>query len=222
MISSFADGTKMNMEMAILANATWLIPDIRGMHCPQATLDTVVKVLNTRGQGGILNSTGVVEVVQSVEPSGGVFVVATTSNPQIRKDLKYLKMGEGPNYLFYRPYHLCAIEMGFSIIRALLHKEATIAPNGDAVAEVIACAKRDLKPGEVLDDIGGYSFYGLIDHKKTVREQRLLPVGLAPKSRVVRPIKVNHPVILDDVEIDQNTVLWKLWQQSNEINSENV
>lgn len=217
MIASFADGTKMNIEMAQLANATGLVPAVRGMHCPRATLDGVARVLSLREQGGILDITGVVEVVLGVEPSGGVYVVATTSHPRVAADLKYVKMGDGPNYLFYRPYHLCAVEMGISVARAVVCGEATIKPMGPPVAEVIAVAKRDLKTGELLDNIGGYTFFGVIEKAPVAREQGLLPVALAAGARVVRPVKTGEPLAINDVEFSRESVLWKLRERQEEI-----
>lgn len=213
MIASFADGTKMNIEMALLANASGLVPDKRGMHCLKGSLDTVAELLKTREQGGILSSQGVVEVVRNVEPSGGVFVVASTTNPQIMKDLQYLKMGDGPNYLFYRPYHLCSIEMVITIIRATIHGEASIAPQ-KMVAGVLTVAKIPLKPGDVLDSIGGYTFYGLIDKEEIIRKQKLLPVALACGARMLCNKNVDEPITLQDVELDRDSLLYRLW--SNE------
>ncbi|NLY89331.1 MAG: NAD(P)-dependent oxidoreductase [Firmicutes bacterium] len=213
-VASFADGTKMNIEMAIVANATGLLPDTRGMNCPRGTLEEVARLMQKREDGGVLSGTGVVEVVLEAEPSGAVFVVATVSHPQIRKDLQYLKMGDGPNYLFYRPYHLCGMELGIAIARAVLAGEATIAPSGSPVAEVLAVAKRNLRPGEVLDQIGGYTFYGLIDRAAVVRKENLLPVGLAPGARVLRPVKAGHPLTMDDVELKPGSVLRQLYLQT--------
>jgi predicted homoserine dehydrogenase-like protein len=213
MISSFADGSKMNIEMAILANATGFVPDVRGMHCPSATLNTVTEILRTKEQGGILQAAGVVEVVRDVEPGGGVFVVAATTHGQVKEDLRYLKMGNGPNYLFYRPYHLGAIETILTIVRVVLYGHSTISPAGQPVAEVICAAKKDLEPGDVLDSIGGYSYYGLIDCSHVVRKQALLPVGLAEGAVVVNPVRTGEPIRLKDIEADQDSLLWKLWRQ---------
>src|SRR5690554_1303003 len=212
-IASFADGTKMNMEMAIVANATGLTPDVRGMRCPQSTREKVTELLQNRAQGGILSGAGVVEVILGAKPGGAVFVVATVSHPQIKKDLQYFQMGEGPNYLFYRPYHLCGMELGVSVARAVLAKEATVAPAGLPVVEVLAVAKRDLQPGELLDGIGGYTFYGLIDHAPVVKKENLLPAGIAPNARMLRPVKAGEPLTLDDVELNTGSTLWQLRQQ---------
>ncbi len=214
-ISCFTDGSKMSIEMALVSNATGLVPDIRGMHLPSASLETVTKVLDTKENGGVLSSKGVIDIVFGVEPSGGVYVIATTSHPRIRKDLQYYKMGDGPNYLFYRPYHLCSFEMAVGIARAVIEGDSTIKPLGKPIADVLTVAKKDLFPGDTLDSIGGYSYYGLIDKAETIKEEKLLPIGLAKGVRVIKPIKIDSPITFEDIEIDDTTILWKLRQQYN-------
>lgn len=214
-ISCFTDGSKMSIEMALVSNATGLVPDVRGMHLPTANLDTVIKVLDTKENDGILLSKGIIDIVFDVEPSGGVFIVATTSHPRIKKDLQYYKMGDGPNYLFYRPYHLCSFELAIGIVKAVIDGDATIKPLGKPVADVLAVAKKDLLPGDILDSIGGYSYYGLIDKAETIKKECILPLGLAKGAKVLRPIKIDTPINLNDVEIDEGTTLWKLRQLYN-------
>lgn len=211
MITSFADGSKMNLEMAILANATGLLPDTRGMHCCSSSLEEVTENLRRREEGGILTRSGVVEVVLDVEPSSGVFVVCKVEHPQTQRDLQYLKMGRGPFYLFYHPYHLCGMEMGLTLVRAVLFQEAAIAPRGAPVVEVLSVAKRDLQKGEVLDSIGGYMYYGLIDNYISVHQERLLPLSLAPGSRVLRPIPKGYPIPLEAVRLRESSHLYRLW-----------
>ncbi len=210
--ASFGDGCKMSIEMAILANATGLIPDTRGMHLPIGTLDSLTDILCLESDGGILRTKGVVEIVRGVEPSGGVFVVGFMEHPRIRKDLRCFKMGEGPNYLFYKPYHLCSIEMPISILKAVINREATIAPLGPPVAQVFATAKKDLIPGDKLDCIGGYTFNGLIDLDSKVREDNLLPVGIAAGVEITKPVKKGQPISVEDVEIDCDSLIWRLWR----------
>jgi predicted homoserine dehydrogenase-like protein len=210
MIASFADGSKMAMEMAITANATGLIPDIRGMHIPSASLDTVSSILSTREEGGILTRIGVVEVVRGVEPSGGVFVVGRSEDGRMREDMRYLKMGSGPNYLFYRPYHLASVEMSASIAHAVLLQRPTIAPQGKPVAGVLTVAKDELQVGTVLDNLGGYTCYGLVDRAESINKEGLLPLGLSPGARLLRRIQRDEPIALSDVELDEDTALYKL------------
>lgn len=214
-ICSFADGTKMSIEMALVSNATGLVPDVRGMYVPTATLETLTDILKTKDEGGILSRNGVVEVVKGVEPSAGVYVVARTEHSRIRKDLIYYKMGEGPNYLFYRPYHLCSFEMAIGVVRGVLYKEATIAPKGPPIADVFAVAKRNLNPGDGLEGIGGFTHYGLLDRAISIKKEKLLPVGMAQGAKIIRRIKKDTPITLNDVEINSNSTLWKLRQLYN-------
>src|SRR5204863_10190609 len=128
---------------------------------------------------------GVVDFTLGGNFGGGVFVIGHCDEPsQVQPLMKYLKMGEGPNYLFYRPYHLCHFETPFSIAEVVLDEEPTIAPLGEPVAEVIAVAKRDLQAGEILDGIGGYMIRG--ENDTALNACRLLPGGL---SESVRPTK---------------------------------
>ncbi len=110
----------------------------------------------------------------------------------------YLKMGPGPDYLFLRPYHLCHLETPLSVAEAVLYREPTIAPRGGPVAEVVALAKRDLKAGEVLDGIGGFSVYGQVDTVERAKDY--LPVGLSENARLTRAVAAGDPVPLSAVE----------------------
>jgi predicted homoserine dehydrogenase-like protein len=140
---------------------------------------------------------------------GGVFVIGAGGDPEIVQPLmKYLKMGSGPYYLFYRPYHLCHMETSFSIAEAVLDHLPTIAPASRPVAEVIAVAKHDLPAGERLDGIGGYQCYGVIDTAENAAG--LLPVGLAAGAMLTRAIAAGEPIPLEAVAIDSNDLLVRL------------
>ena len=173
---SFVDGSKTMVEMAAVANATGLVPDVRGMHGPVTEVKNLPKVFSLVSQGGVLQQKGVVDYARG-EIAPGVFVIITTDNPLIREDLWFERMGDGPNYLLFRPYHLCDMETPLSAVLAQVYGEPTLIPLGQPVAEVFTVAKRDLKAGEVLDGFGGYTMYGEIDRASVVREQRLLPAG---------------------------------------------
>jgi len=216
-ICSFTDGSKMSIEMALVANATGLQPDTRGMRLPQGTLDTITNILRTKEYGGILSSHGAIEIIRGVEPSGGVYIIATTSNPRIKKDLEYYKMGNGPNYLFYRPYHLCSFEMAIGIVRAVIDNDPTITPLGSPMADVVTVAKRDLTVGEILDEIGGYTYYGLIDKAETIKNENILPIGLARGAILIKDVGQDEPITFDDVKLDRNSVLYKLRKMYNEM-----
>ena len=131
MMTSFVDGTKSMVEMACLSNATGLVPDCRGMHAVKANKDQLLDIIKLKSQGGILEKSGVVEfVIGDLAP--GVFLIYTTKNNIIKEELKYLLLGDGPNYLLYRPYHLTSLETPISIARAFLDREPTMVPQGRA------------------------------------------------------------------------------------------
>lgn len=208
-LSSFADGTKMSIEMAILANATGLVPDVRGMHCPRIAREDVAGALSTE-PGGLLRGAGVVEVVVGAAPTTSVFAVVRSGDPTLARELAYLKLGDGPTYLLSKPFHLCGIELAVSIAGALLAREPAIAPRGAPVAAVFAAAKRDLGRGERLERIGGSSHYGVIDAAGAVEAEELLPVGLAHGARLMRAVRAGAPIGLADVEVGRESADWQL------------
>ncbi|MDD2447977.1 MAG: NAD(P)-dependent oxidoreductase, partial [Tissierellia bacterium] len=144
----------------------------------------------------------------------GVFVIVTSSLPQVHQEMKFLKMGDGPNYVLYRPYHLTSLETPISIARAALYNEPTIAPQSNKlVAEVITRAKVDLKKGQTLDGIGEYTVYGSIDTYEKAKEENLLPIGLVNRNTIVkRDIRKGEFITYDMVELDKSTMIYKLRQ----------
>jgi len=208
MLASFVDGSKTMIEMAEVANATGLVPDIPGMHGPKVDVPDLNKVLIPREHGGIMNQSGVVDYsIGRVAP--GVFVIVSTDKKIIRKDLKYYGLGEGPYYLLYRPYHLCAIETPLSIARAVLLGEHTINTER-IVAEVIAIAKRDLKPRQVIDGIGGYDVFGRIYKATESKKFKGLPLGLSEGAIVKEGVDKGKPLSLDKVSLNRETTLFHM------------
>ena len=204
MTTAFTDGTKMNIENAVLANSTGLVPDVRGMHGVESKLETALEDCMA-----VFARRGLVDYTLGGDFKGGVFVIGHGEDPvMIQPYMQYLKMGPGPNYLFYRPYHLCHYETPLSIAEAALDREPTIAPLGNPVVEVITIAKRDLKAGEKLDGIGGYTCYGEID--TAAGADGLLPVGLAENVTVTRAIPKGEAIPMDAVELDPDSTLMRL------------
>jgi len=202
-LTSFIDGTKTMLEMTALANATGFIPDKRGMHGPKASVDDLLNIFCLKKEGGILSREGVVDyAIGNIAP--GVFVIVRTEQKSLIKDLKYLKMGEGPNYLLYRPYHLGNSEAPLSIAKAVFDGEPSIAPLGGPVAEAVAVAKKDLKVGEEIDDIGGYTVYGIIERAEIARAESLLPLGLAKGAKLLSDIKKNQVISYDKVKLNES------------------
>jgi len=200
MVTNFADGTKVNMEQAVVANATGMTVGQRGMWMPEFSghVDDGTGLFDFEE---IERLGGVVDSVVGASPGPGVFVYATHDDPDQRWYLEYLKMGPGPIYCFYVPYHLCHFEVPTSAARAVLFADATVAPLGGPVVEVVAVAKRDLTAGEVLDGIGGYCTYGLAERADVTAGERLLPMGVAEGCRVLRAMDRDTPLTYDDVEI---------------------
>ena len=208
-LTSFIDGTKTMLEMTALANATGLIPDKRGMHGPKTSVNDLLNIFCLKEKGGILSREGVVDyVIGNVAP--GVFVIVKTEQETLIKDLEYLKMGEGPHYLLYRPYHLGNSESPLSIAKAVFDGEPSIAPLGAPVAETIAVAKKDLKAGEEIDDIGGYKVYGTIERAEIVKAENLLPIGLAKGAKLLSDVKKDQAISYDKVKLDESSFILML------------
>ncbi len=214
-IASFADGSKMNMEMGLVANATGLVPDTQGMHCPEGTLETIPSLMCRIDQGGLLSEEGVIEIIKGAEPSGGVFVVGKNDNARLRDDLKYYKMGSGPNYLFYKFNHLCVFEMLIGAAKIILFKEPVIAALEKKTVDVVAIAKRNLTKGDALDDIGGFDYYGAVTKIADMTEGALLPIAFAKGLTVLCDIEKGTPIRLEDVSKIKENTLYKLWKNDS-------
>lgn len=209
MLTSFVDGTKTMVEMTCVSNSIGFLPTQKGLIGPKSTVKDLPKIFTLREQGGILERYKVVEYVNGVAP--GVFVIVTTKLPAVREELAYLTMGEGPNYVLYRPYHLTSLETPLSAARAYLYHEPTIAPSGVMVSETLAVAKKDLKAGDYLDGIGGYTVYGSIDTYENAKSINALPLGLVnSKVRLKRDVRRGETLTYDTVELDGNSLILQL------------
>lgn len=206
MLIEFVDGSKTMVEMAAVSNATGLVPDVRGMHGPLTHREILNKTFTLKEHGGIFNKTGVVDYgIGKVAP--GVFLIVSTEHPRLQQAMVLRDMGDGPYYTLFRPYHLCSIEVPLTCAMLIIREKSNMAPLDRLVSEVFAVAKRELKPGDKLDMIGGTTFYGLIDEYDTARKENLLPVGLAKDAMVIQPVSTDISVTYDDVELQPSTVL---------------
>ncbi len=209
MLTSFVEGSKTMVEMAAVSNATGLEIDVRGMHGPEANLDELVDIFSAGEKGGILNNTGVVDYsLGNVAP--GVFVIVTMDNERVKFCLDYSKMGSGPNYLLYRPYHLVSLETPLTAARAVMMEEADIAPEAGLVTEVITEAKKDLKPGDKIDGMGGYTVRGSVAKADRARKENLLPLGLCSGAIVRKEINQGQIITTDMVEVDKDSIIYQL------------
>jgi predicted homoserine dehydrogenase-like protein len=206
MLVEFVDGSKTQIEMACIANAIGLVPDTRGMHGPHVDIADMKKVFSLNGQGGILNQTGVVDyVIGDLQP--GVFLIFSTDKIRLRQCLVLRDMGDGPNYMLLRPFHLCSMEIPLSVAQAVVQHRATMYPRPRLTAEVMTIAKRDLSEGEVLDRIGGGTHYGMIDRADVAEEMGALPLGLAMGSIMVQGVKKGEPVCYADIELPTDSTV---------------
>ncbi len=215
MLCEFVDGSKTAVEMCSVANATGLVPDVRGMHGAQATRDTLHRVFCPQADGGVLRRKGVVDFAIGVHP--GVFVVFTTDQPRLRHGLIQRDMGHGPYYLLFRPYHLCSIEVPLTCAQAVIYGESSGHPLPRPMAECIAIAKRDLRAGETLDAIGETCYRGSIDTVAAARAENLLPLGLAQGCVVRRDVRCGQPIRYDDLESVPDTLLTRLRREQDEV-----
>lgn len=188
MLVEFVDGSKTMVEMAAIANATGLVPDIAGMHGPSATLDQLSKVLVPKADGGVLNKVGVVDYSIGKGVAPGVFVVAEMDHPRIWERMEDLKMGKGPYFTFHRPFHLTSLEVPLTCARVVLYGKPDMVPLARPVAEVCAVAKKDMKPGDRLDQIGEYSYRAWVMTAEDARAGRAIPCGLLAGGSVTAPI----------------------------------
>ena len=213
--ASYVDGTKTMFEMACAANATGCRPMQRGMVGPEATLADVSQIFALEADGGITRFPGAVDFVQGSSMAGGVFVTVRIDDARLQDDLNYLKVGRGRYFTFFRPYHLWFLEAPISIARAYLYRQTTLVPLDEPVADVMTVAKRDLKPGERLDDFGGYTFYGVIDRAEVAHALNALPVGLAPGATIARPVAKGEIVTWSDVKLDEASTVVQLRRQQD-------
>ncbi|TQO20554.1 putative homoserine dehydrogenase-like protein [Rhodoglobus vestalii] len=205
MLCSFVDGTKTMIEMAALANAADLQLTKRSMHGPAATVPTLQDIFKPIADGGILERSGVVDYATGpVAP--GVFVVAKATDPVVHEELSYLKLGEGPYFAFYRPYHLASVEAVLSIGEVMIDRQSSLAPIAWN-ADVSTMAKRDLKAGEKIDGIGGEHVYGDAVPAAEAKAGRELPIGLASAGTLIRDVAKGTAVTYDDVQLDETKTI---------------
>ncbi|WP_375509610.1 NAD(P)H-dependent oxidoreductase [uncultured Nostoc sp.] len=214
MVASFADGTKISFEQAIVANATGMKVAKRGMlgydfngYVDEMTQLYDVEQLKELG--------GIVDYVVGAKPGPGVYVFATHDDPKQRHYLNLYKLGEGPLYSFHTPYHLCHFEVPLSVARAVLFGDAVMSPLAGPLVDVVTTAKIDLKAGETLDGIGYYMTYGQCENSPIVQQQNLLPIGLAEGCRLKRDISKDQVLTYEDVELPEGRLCDQLRTEQN-------
>ncbi len=210
MVTSFADGTKISFEQALVANATGMTVAKRGMLGFESSghIDDMVgcyDIDELRSKGGI------VDYVVGPKPSPGVFVFAAHENDRAQAHyLNYGKLGEGPLYSFYTPYHLTIFEVPLSVARVALFNDVIIAPLAGPVVDVVATAKVDLQAGQTIDGLGGYLTYGLCETAAVTKSDKLLPMGIAEGAVLLRDVPKDQVLQLSDVRLPADSQAVKL------------
>ena len=211
-ITSFADGTKLSMELAVLANATGFGVARRGMYGPSLN--------HVNESSGFFSDKliekGMLDFLIGAAPGSGAFVLGYSDDPVKAAYLQYLKMGEGPLYVFYTPFHLPQLEIPLTVARAVLFNDATIAPIGKPSCDAVSVAKRDLKAGEILDGLGGFSCYALLDNYDTSRAENALPMGLSEACKLKRNVTKDHLITYEDVETPKGRLSDRLRKEQDE------
>lgn len=206
MLCEFTDGTKTQLEMAALSNATGFPVDVAGMHGPSCTVDELAKKLIPAADGGILGNTPVVEYTVEGDVAPGIFVVVRSEDPVVTHELDYLKFGTGPYYAVYRPHHLASIEAHLSISEAVLNRAADFQTKTWR-SEVTAKAKFPLKAGTVLEGMGGHHVHGWTVDTEVAKELNAIPIGLVAGCVLKRDLEAGATLTYDDVEVDETRPL---------------
>jgi predicted homoserine dehydrogenase-like protein len=216
MVTSFADGTKISFEQAIVANAFGLTVPKRGMngwdhegHVDELTGHYDVDELRELG--------GVVDYVVKAKPSPGVFVLGTHEDPKQRHYLELYKLGQGPLYSFYTPYHLCHFEVPNSVVRAVDFADAALTPPAGPRVDVVATAKHDLEAGQALDGLGGYDTYGVAESSVVTRSENLLPMGVAEGCVLKRNVAKDEVLTYADISLPPGRLVDQLREEQEKL-----
>jgi len=200
MVTSFADGSKISFEQAIVGNATGFVVRSRGMSRGMSYKDDVTKIGSVYDVDEVRKLGGIVDYVVGT-PLTKVYLLAEHPDPKQQHYLSLYKMGEGPLYSFFIPYHLVHFEVPAAIARVALFRDSVAKPLGGPVVEVCAVAKRDLNAGEILDDYGMYMTYGEAVNADEMCSNRYLPEGLVEGCLLTRDVAKDSVITYCDVTL---------------------
>jgi predicted homoserine dehydrogenase-like protein len=220
MVTSFADGTKISFEQAIVANAFGLTVPKRGMNGwdHEGHVDELTdRYSDDYGVDQLRELGGVVDYVVKSKPGPGVFVLGTHDDPKQRHYLELYKLGKGPLYSFYTPYHLCHFEVPNSVVRAVDFADAALAPPAGPHVDVVATAKQDLAAGHTLDGLGGYDTYGVAESTPVTRSESLLPMGVAEGCVLKRDVAKDEALTYADVTLPPGRLVDQLREEQEKL-----
>ncbi|OON66052.1 NAD(P)H-dependent oxidoreductase [Hymenobacter sp. CRA2] len=219
MVTSFADGSKISYEQAVVANATGMQVLQRGMTGPTVPTGTPIKQAAEWYPVDALiapDSPGYVDYVVGAEPAPGVFVLGTIDDAVQQHYLNLYKLGKGPLYCFYTPYHLCHFEAPHSVARAVLFHDTTLATTAAPTVEVVAAAKVPLTAGTTLDGIGCYHTYGLAENAPVAHAEDLLPIGVAEGCVLRHDVPQDQVLTYHDVVLPEGRLIDRLRREQAE------
>ena len=216
MFNSFLDGSKPAIETSAVCNATGLTPAPEGLRYPPGAIDEIPALMRPREEGGVLHHKGQVEVVSSLRTDGtpipydirfGVFVVFEGESEYIQRCFSEYGVKTDPSGRYaclYKRWHLIGLEVGISVASVGLRGEATGCATGWR-ADAVAVAKKDLKPGEILDGEGGYTVVGRLMPAGDSLKGGCLPLGLAHGWKMLKPVAAGQPLTWRDVACDESS-----------------
>ena len=211
MLTSFVDGSKTMIEMAALGNYLDFNLDIDGMHGPDSDYKSLNSIFIPESAGGLLNNINVVDFAFGVAP--GVFAIVYSEDDYVNYEMEYLKMGKGPYWTLYRPYHLTSLEIPRTIMKLMVDKETQLSATSWNI-EVVAHAKTDLKAGTNLGSIGGDYIFGKA--MKVTNSKGLAPLGLSENNILNQDVKKGDPIQINNLDIAENH-LYKYWLMQNSL-----
>ncbi len=222
---AYTDGSKLSIEMACLANSVGLIPQVPGMLGPRALHVREALDLFDFDQ---YDCVGRIDYLLGAEPDGGVYVIGRCDDPLQSGYMEYYKMGSGPYYLFYRPYHLCHVETPNAIAEAVLRNRAVMRPGEHRMTDVYAYAKMDLEPGlKINHAVGGEFFYGMVECCRDADAKGKVPLVLLEGEGAMVPqmkesLRKDSPLEWGMVEMPDSFLSRKFKEQSELLAEEMV
>ncbi len=220
MLVEFIDGSKTMVEMVAIANATGLQPDQPGMHGPSAPREELSEILIPKKDGGVLDGKGRVDYSTGKGVAPGVFCVVESDNPRVIERMADLKVGKGPYFTLFRPYHLTSLEAPLSAARAVLYGTADMVPLERPVAEAVAVAKRDLRVGEILGKIGETEYRAWAMTQEAARAEQAIPVGLAEGARITKPVKAGAYLNATNCVPDQSMLVTQIRHRLDQLDAQ--
>lgn len=212
MVTNFADGTKLSLEQACIANATDSKVAITGMYGYESK-EHIDQLTHLFDYEELLEKGSIVDYILGAKPGPGVFIYAASEHKYLSKFLEYSKLGKGPLYSFYVPYHLLYLEIPNSIIRLMDYDDSTLEPQENLNVEVVSLAKKDLNPGDLLDGIGGYAAYGICENSDQVDSLEHIPIGLTKGIKLKNSVSKDKFITFKDVEIPASNYLFNLYKK---------